>query len=167
MKKLLIPVILGILLLVIAACGGDDPTAVPAATTASVAPQATSAPVASSGQTAPSAISLTDAAAKLAGGPGSIYIGDFQQLVGPAPAPSLGDADDMINLAGLQRESYLFDSEYYRNLVTKANGEDPLSIKVGPSEVVAGCWSRLCLRYLTLALNSMRRVSALSRAASN
>jgi hypothetical protein len=70
-------------------------------------------------------ISLADAAAKHAGGPGAFYIGDLSQLVGAAPAEGLGDADDMVNLAGLEKERYLFDSVYYRALVEKANFTNP------------------------------------------
>ena len=134
MRKYLFSGLIGIILLVIAACGGDDKAAAPAAvaTTAPAAPAATSAPAAKAPAAAAKAetsgISLADAAAKHAGGPGSFYIGDLNQLVGPAPAPTLGDADDMVNLAGLERERYLFDSVYYRDLVEKANFTNPTEL---------------------------------------
>jgi len=127
MQKYLFSALLGLIILIIAACGGDDATEVPAAA-AQAAPAATSAPAAQAAQAAPAAISLADAAAKLAGGPGAIYIGDFNQLVGPAPAEGLGDANDMVNLAGLERESYLFDSKYYADLVKKANLTNPTEL---------------------------------------
>jgi len=130
MRKYLFSALLGLIILVIAACGGDDKAAAPAAvaTTAPAAPAATSAPAAKAPAAkapATSAISLADAAAKHAGGPGAFYIGDLSQLVGAAPAEGLGDADDMVNLAGLERERYLFDSVYYRALVEKANFTNP------------------------------------------
>ena len=68
---------------------------------------------------------LLAAAAERAGKPGAFYIGDLNQLVGPSPGEGLGDANDMVNLAGLERERYLFDSEYYRNLVERANFVNP------------------------------------------
>ena len=136
MRKYLLLGIIGVLFLVIAACGGDDPTAVPAAASSGQAPQAaTSAPAArtqtqtqTQSQPSPKVITLAAAAAKLAGGPGSFYIGDLSQLVGPAPAEGLGDADDMVNLAGLERERYLYDSEYYAALVKKANFTNPTEL---------------------------------------
>jgi TRAP-type C4-dicarboxylate transport system substrate-binding protein len=71
---------------------------------------------------------LLAAAAERAGKPGSFYIGDLSQLVGPSPGEGLGDADDMVNLAGLERERYLFDSDYYRNLVERANFTNPTEL---------------------------------------
>ena len=68
---------------------------------------------------------LAAAATERAGGPGAFYIGDLNQLVGPAPAEGLGDATDMVTLAGLERERYIFDSQYYRDLVEKANFTNP------------------------------------------
>ncbi len=70
---------------------------------------------------------LTEAAEEWAGGPGAFYLGDgdFSRLVGPAPAEGLGDANDMVNLEGLERESYLFDSQYYKDLVEKATFTNP------------------------------------------
>lgn len=125
MRKYLFSGLIGIILLVIAACGGDDPTAAPTQAQTGGGETPTEAAPAQSGS---SSISLEEAAAKLAGGPGSFYIGDLSQLVGPAPAPTLGDADDMVNLAGLERERYLFDSPYYEALVEKANFTDPTEL---------------------------------------
>ena len=58
-------------------------------------------------------------------GPGAFYIGDLNQLVGPAPGEGLGDANDMVNLEGLEREKYIFELQYYADLVEKANFTDP------------------------------------------
>ena len=37
----------------------------------------------------------------------------------------MGDANHMVNLEGLERESYLFDSQYYKKLVEEANFTNP------------------------------------------
>ena len=81
-----------------------------------------------------------------AGGPGAFYLGDgdFSRLVGPAPGEGLGDADDMVNLAGLERESYLFDSDYYKGLVEKANFTNPTEMTYDgePIEIQFACINR-------------------------
>ncbi len=81
-----------------------------------------------------------------AGGPGAFYLGDgdYSRLVGPAPAEGLGDANDMVNLAGLERESYLFDSQYYKNLVEKANFTNPTELTYDgePIEIQFACINR-------------------------
>ena len=88
---------------------------------------------------------LAEYAAQYAGGPGAIYVGDLGQLAGPAPAPGLGDANDAVNLAALNRESYLFDSVYYRNLLEIANFSNPTEIMYdGPTiEIQFACISRI------------------------
>ena len=88
---------------------------------------------------------LAEYAAQYAGGPGAIYVGDLGQLAGPAPAPGLGDANDAVNLAALNRESYLFDSVYYRNLLEIANFSNPTEIMYdGPIiEIQFACISRI------------------------
>ncbi len=105
----------------------EAPATAPTNTPASV-PTATAAPTededdsAVTGDVDPA---LAAAATERAGGPGAFYIGDLNQLVGPAPAEGLGDATDMVTLAGLERERYIFDSQYYRDLVEKANFTNP------------------------------------------
>ena len=88
---------------------------------------------------------LAEYAAQHAGGPGAIYVGDLGQLAGPAPAPGLGDANDAVNLAALNRESYLFDSVHYRNLLEIANFSNPTEIMYdGPTiEIQFACISRI------------------------
>ena len=70
--------------------------------------------------------------------------GDFSLLVGPAPAEGLGDADDQVNLAGLESESYLFDSDYYRGLVEKANftNQTQVTYDGDPIEIQFACINR-------------------------
>ena len=174
MTKLALSALLVMVIALILACGSDPtattaPTAVPptevptqapaaaaptqaaamaepTATRAAAqgpAPTATSAAPAMSSQLTGSA-ALQAAAAERAGGPGAFYIGDLSQLVGPAPAEGLGDANDQVNLAGLERESYLFDSQYYRDLVAKANFENPTQMTYDgdPIEIQFACINR-------------------------
>ena len=143
-----------ILMAVLLACGGAaEPTAVPP--TEPPAPTATSAPptptatqAAMAQPTAPAATgvdpALAAAAAERAGGPGAFYIGDLSQLVGPAPAEGLGDANDMVNLAGLEREKYIFELQYYRDLVEKANftNPTPMTYDGDPIEIQFACINR-------------------------
>ena len=82
MLRLVMMSLIGLMILVLVACGAaatpqsEQPaTSAPVATSA---PQAAVAP-ATSGET------LEQAAARRAGGPGAIYVGDLSQLVGPAP----------------------------------------------------------------------------------
>ena len=121
---LLLLAMLAMLAVMLAACGGsesEDTSAKPAAAKPAAAKPAAAKPAAAK-------LTLEEVAAQRAGGPGSFYIGDLKQLVGPAPAPTLGDEDDMVNLAGLERERYLFDSSYYADLVEKANFTDPTEL---------------------------------------
>jgi TRAP-type C4-dicarboxylate transport system substrate-binding protein len=131
MRKYLFSGLIGIILVVIMACGGDDPTSAPVVAPTVAAAPATSAPVAttapSSGQT-PASSGLADIAAKLAGGPGAIYVGDLSQLVGPAPVEDLGDFDGNVPLASLERQKWLFESDYYRSLIEAANFTNPTEL---------------------------------------
>ena len=68
-------------------------------------------------------------AADNAGGPGAIYVGDINQLVGPAPgghlSSSLGDDDGMVPLDSLRDHLWLYESSYYRSLLDRANLTEP------------------------------------------
>lgn len=143
MKKLvglpLILVLSTILVLALAACGSaaESPTEAPPPT---VAPTATTAPTEAMAEpTATSALvqsmpiseDLAIYAAKVAGGPGAIYVGDLSQLVGPASEPSLGgiDAegtpDGSVPLESLERHIWIYESDYYQDLLEKAKLLDP------------------------------------------
>ena len=52
-------------------------------------------------------------AAQHANGPGAIYVGDINQLVGPAPSTSQGDFDGNVTLESLQRHLWIYDSDIY------------------------------------------------------
>ena len=158
LKTLMLGTAIILLMAFLVACGGaEEPTAAPAATEASTAaPTSTPAPEPTATEaameeekeetTAASDIDpvLAAAAVERAGGPGAFYIGDLSQLVGPSPGEGLGDADDMVNLAGLERERYLFDSEYYKNLVKRANFTNPAELVYDgePIELQFACINR-------------------------
>lgn len=135
----LIIVLAAILALALAACGSaaEPPTAMP---TATAAPTATAmpAPAATPTTAPPTAASAASAdsdlmalAAKLAGGPGAIYVGDLSQLVGPAPEPGLGgidasgNPDGSVPLESLERHLWIYESPYYEDLLAKAKLTDP------------------------------------------
>ena len=113
------------------------PTAAPTATPVAAAPTPTEAAAMMSGDDALKAV-----ADELAGGPGSIYIGDgdFSRLVGPAPGVSekenpdtgemelddpLGDGNGMVPLAFVEKNRHIFETDYYRSLIEKARLTDP------------------------------------------
>jgi hypothetical protein len=106
----------------LAACGSSA-TAVP---TASQAPAATAAPLAPStpGAATPPA-TLTAYAAEHAGGPGAIYLGDINELVGPAATPDQGDADGNVPFDSLQRHLFVYESDYYQGLLEQAKITHP------------------------------------------
>ena len=141
MRKYLFSGLIGIILLVIAACGGDDPSVAPT-TAPTVAPtEATTGGTTTSGATTSGTTtsgtttsgtttgeSLQDYAAKMAGGPGAIYLGDISQLVGPAPSKGEGDADGNVPLASLKSHNYVYESDYYKSLIEKANLTNPTEL---------------------------------------
>ena len=152
MRTLSLAVVLTLFMAVILACGeAAEPTAPPAPTTApaatmapAAAPAATEAPTAApAATTAPSQQAteapptqapqmsgdsdLMQAAARLAGGPGAVYVGDLNQLVGPVPeaiSDDIGDYDGVV-YEHLEDYLYVFDSDYYRELVDRANLANP------------------------------------------
>ena len=142
----LVFLLLAMFAVILAACGGSESEDTAAAKPAAAKPAAEKPAAAKPAAEKPAATSLTleEAAAQRAGGPGSFYVGDLSQLVGPAPAPTLGDANDMVNLAGLERERYLFDSTYYEDLVEKSNFTNPTELVYDgePIEIQVTCINR-------------------------
>ena len=77
-------------------------------------------------------------AAEHAGGPGAIYIGDgnFAALVGPSVFPDfmdtygtdLGDDDGNVPLDAIEDVRWVFESDYYRQLIEKANLTNPTQL---------------------------------------
>ncbi len=142
MGKFLVLGLIGILIGVFGACGGNGNSgsgdgggstggsagqvaATVAPTTAPVAPttREDTKPVVSQ-----ATASLQDVAAKLAGGPGAIYIGDLSQLVGPALDPEIADAEGNVPLSALEKWDWIFTSDYYAELIEKANLENPTEV---------------------------------------
>ena len=153
-------ILLGLALLLIMAFAlacGEAATPVPTA----VPPTATSAPPTAAPTEAPPATeammeeeeeetsmtgdvdpALVAVADELAGGPGSIYIGDgnFSRLVGPAPGVTekenpdtgameqddpLGDGNGMVPLNFIEKNRHIFETDYYASLLEKAKLTDP------------------------------------------
>ena len=114
-KAKIVTLFLGLIALLCVACGGSD--APPAKETTSVKSPSTSA--SSPGTT------LKDYAAKHAGGPGAIYVGDFTQLVGPAQTPEQGGFDGGVPIESVKKNSWLFESDYYQEILAKANLLNP------------------------------------------
>ena len=160
-KPLLMGLALILVMAFVVACGSaEEPTATPAPTAAPTAVPPTEAPTEAPAPTEAmmdeepeeeAAMSDVDpalmaAAEARSGGPGAFYLGDgdFSRLVGPAPAEGLGDAEDLVNLAGLERESYLFDSQYYMDLVEAANFTNPTEMTYtgDPIEIQFACINR-------------------------
>ncbi len=134
MRKYLFSGLLGVILLILMACGGDDPTAVPASVstpTGATSPVATTAPAVQ----APASDSLASIAAKLAGGPGAIYVGDLRQLVGPALEEDWGDADGNVPLGSLQDDEWIFTADYYKGLIERAGFENPTELTTQGEEI--------------------------------
>ena len=89
-----------------------------------------------------------------AGGPGAIYIGDINQMVGPAPLTvggqpdaDLGDSEGNVPLSALQDHLWLYDSDYYQSLIERANLANPTALtSSGESiEVQHACINRALL----------------------
>ncbi len=140
MQKFLLLGLTVILLVTIAACGGaaEAPTAPPTPTPAPAAAPPTQPPTtaipttikeAEPTATAPSgngvSAKLQAYADEHAGRPGAIYVGDINQLVGPAATPDQGDFDGNVPLDALQNHLFVFESGYYQSLIEQANIENP------------------------------------------
>ena len=67
-------------------------------------------------------------AAHYAGGPGAIYVGDLGQLAGSPPHANLGDREGKVQLAALEEYRWLYDSDYYRDLLERANLGNPTQL---------------------------------------
>ena len=137
-----------VLALAAAACGEAatpvPPTVAPTATTAAAVPTATTAaqptePPTAMAQPTEAMMTGDDAlmqyAADHANGPGAIYVGDIGQLVGPVPLTldgkpdaDLGDLDGNVPLSALEDHVWLYESDYYKSLVEKANLTNPTEL---------------------------------------
>ena len=107
-----------------------EPTAVP-----TEAPAAQEEPTEVMEETTDGDPALMAYAADKAGGPGAIYVGDINQMAGPAPlTPSgepdsdLGDSEGNVPLSALQDHLWLYESEYYQSLIERANLANPTEL---------------------------------------
>ena len=151
MRGFTFPALIVILLLALAACGPSDapaPTAAPAATSppaATATPQQAAA--AATPEPAAQTITLEQYAADHAGGPGAIYVGDLNQLVGPAPSVDQGDFDGNVPLDALERHDWIYESDFYRSLLDKARLTNPteLTYDGDPVTIQHACINRALL----------------------
>ena len=151
MRGFTFPALIVILLLALAACGPSDapaPTAAPAATSP---PAATATPQQAAATATPEpaaqTITLEQYAADHAGGPGAIYVGDLNQLVGPAPSVDQGDFDGNVPLDALERHDWIYESDFYRSLLDKARLTNPteLTYDGDPVTIQHACINRALL----------------------
>ena len=160
-RLLIVSLLMASLLLLagLAACGEAatpvPPTEPPTATTA---PTAAPEPTAMAEEPTEAMMTGDDALMKYAtdnaGGPGAIYIGDINQMVGPAPLTvggqpdaDLGDSEGNVPLSALQDHLWLYDSDYYQSLIERANLANPTALtSSGESiEVQHACINRALL----------------------
>ena len=152
MRKLWITGVAILMLFLLSACGGAEespaeetasteapatapiPTDTPVPATEAV--QATEEPtMVAAAREEPEEEAETAVSAKLqayadenANGPGAIYVGDINQLVGPAVTVEQGDFDGNVTLGALQNHLYVFESDYYKGLLEQANVENPTQL---------------------------------------
>ena len=135
MRKLILMVILGVLSVLLLACG-EAATSEPTATTApveapteapvpTVAPTEADEPEVMESEYSPELLAI---AVELANGPGAIFVGDLEQLVGPAPTEEEGDADGNVPLDALEKHLYVYESDYYKSVMERAKFTDPTEL---------------------------------------
>ena len=83
----------------------------------------------------PADSALVAYAAEHAGSPGAIYVGDINQLIGPAPTVNQGDFDGNVTLESLERHLWVYESDIYRELLEKANLTDPTPLEVSGESI--------------------------------
>ena len=122
--------------MLVLACGEAatlvPPTATTAPTAAPTAVPPTAAPTQAPATEAPAAETEGDYGAELlatqaqrANGPGAFFVGDLDDLVGPAPTKDEGDADGIVPLDALQKHLFVYESDYYRSVIDRAKFTDP------------------------------------------
>ena len=87
-----------------------------------------------------------------AGGPGAIYVGDITQLVGPAKSVEQGDFDGNVTLDSLERHLWIYESDFYEELIEKANLLDPtpMTYDGDPITIQHACINRALLPCVAL-----------------
>ena len=87
-----------------------------------------------------------------AGGPGAIYVGDITQLVGPAKSVEQGDFDGNVTLESLERHLWIYESDFYEELLEKAKLTDPTQMTYDgdPITIQHACINRALLPCVAL-----------------
>ena len=130
MLKLVLMNLTGLMTLALIACGtAAPPEEAPLSGTAAPIAELSTATRAAP----PQGETLQEAADRLAGGPGAIYVG---LMAGPAPVPDLGGFDGNVSLEALERHLYLYEHEFYQNLLEKANFTNPTQLVSSDEEHV-------------------------------
>ena len=73
------------------------------------------------------------------GGPGAFYLGDgdLSILVGAAPTPGEGNAEGIVPLSSIENHQYVYESDYYRSVIERANFVSPTALtSTGESIVI-------------------------------
>ena len=81
-------------------------------------------------------LALKEYADRHAGAPGAIYVGDLTQLAGPAVLEEyvsefgydLGDDEGNVPLSALEQHTWIYESDYYRTLLSKARLTSPTEL---------------------------------------
>ena len=145
MRKFLPMVLLVIVSVLLLACGGSATSVPPTATTAPTQPPteaptaaptqvpATEAPAQPGGDYSPELLAI---AAGRANGPGAIFVGDLNDLVGQAPTPDEGDADGNVPLDALEKHRYVYESDYYRSVIDRARFTNPTAMTYDGDPIV-------------------------------
>ena len=135
----------------VVACGSADepeateaPAAAPTAVPPTEAPTEAPAPTEAAMEDEPdedAAMSDVDpalvaAAEERAGGAGAFYIGDLNDLVGAAPTPDEGNAEGIVPLSSLENHSYVYESDYYKEVVDRANFVSPTELTSSGESIV-------------------------------
>ena len=145
MRKFLPMVLLVIVSVLLLACGESATSVPPTATTAPTQPPteaptaaptqvpATEAPAQPEGDYSPELLAI---ATGRANGPGAIFVGDLNDLVGQAPTPDEGDADGNVPLDALEKHRFVYESDYYRSVIDRARFTNPTAMTYDGDPIV-------------------------------
>ena len=145
MRKFFFMGLLGIVAIFMLACGEAATPVPPTATTAPTQPPtavpptntpaaaATETPGQMTGDYSPELLAI---AAELANGPGAFFVGDLDDLVGPAPTMEEGDAEGNVPLDALEKHLYVYESDYYRSIIDRAKFTNPTELTYAGEPIV-------------------------------
>ena len=143
MQKYLAIFLLGIVSILLLACGEAATSVPPTATTEPTAVPTEPPTEVEAATDEPEAMetdysdAVIAAAAKYANSPGAIFVGDLDDLVGPAPTEDEGDAEGNVPLSALENHRYVYESDYYKSVVDRANFDNPTELtSTGESIVI-------------------------------